>query len=112
MDIEARAVHCFDPTTGDDRSIQLDNRVGAVAPMQTGGVLVALADRLAVLDPRGRVRPPLVEIPHRPGVRLNDGVCDPMGRFWVGQQRSTSPPAQARSTATRAMAASTACSTT
>ena len=61
MDIEARAVHRFDPTTGDDRSIQLDNRVGAVAPMQTGGVLVALADRLAVLDLED-VRPYLVQI--------------------------------------------------
>ena len=58
VDIEARAVHRFDPTTGDDRSIQLDNRVGAVAPMQTGGVLVALADRLAVLDLEDESVPP------------------------------------------------------
>ncbi len=26
----------------------------------------------------------LVEIPHGEGMRLNDGACDPAGRFWVG----------------------------
>jgi sugar lactone lactonase YvrE len=84
VDIEARAVHVFDPATGDDRSILLGNRVGAVAPMQTGGVLVALADRLAVLDLEDESVRTLVEIPHGAGVRLNDGVCDPAGRLWVG----------------------------
>lgn len=84
VDIEARAVHVFDPPAGDDRSIPLGNRVGAVAPMRTGGVLVALADRLAVLDLEDESVRTLVEIPHGPGVRLNDGVCDPAGRLWVG----------------------------
>lgn len=84
VDIEARAVHVFDPPTGEDHSILLGNRVGAVAPMQTGGVLVALADRLAVLDLEDESVRTLVEIPHGPGVRLNDGVCDPAGRLWVG----------------------------
>lgn len=84
VDIEARAVHVFDPATRDDHSILLGNRVGAVTPMQTGGVLVALADRLAVLDLEDESVRTLVEIPHGPGVRLNDGVCDPAGRLWVG----------------------------
>ena len=40
----------FDPETGDDRAITLDNRVGVGQPMSDGRVLVALADRLAALD--------------------------------------------------------------
>ena len=84
VDIEARTVHLFDPATGDDRSIGLDNRVGAVAPARSGGLLVALADRLALVDLDDESVRTLVEIPHGDGVRLNDGVCDPAGRFWVG----------------------------
>ena len=84
VDIEAGALHLFDPARGDDRAIPLGNRVGAAAPMETCGVLVALADRLAVVDLDDESLRTLVEIPHGEGVRLNDGACDPAGRFWVG----------------------------
>jgi sugar lactone lactonase YvrE len=84
VDIEAGALHLFDPASGDDRAILLGNRVGAAAPTQAGGVLVALADRLAVVDLDDESVHTLVEIPHGEGMRLNDGVCDPAGRFWVG----------------------------
>ena len=49
-----------------------------------GGVLVALADRLAMVDLDDESVRTLVEIPHGEGLRLNDGACDPAGRFWVG----------------------------
>ena len=84
VDIEAGALHLFDPARGVDRAIALGNRVGAAAPTQTGGVLVALADRLATVDLDDESVRTLVEIPHGDGVRLNDGACDPAGRFWVG----------------------------
>jgi sugar lactone lactonase YvrE len=84
VDIEAGALHLFDPARGDDRKILLGNRVGAAAPVQGGGVLVALADRLAVVDLDDESIRSLVEIPHDEGMRLNEGVCDPAGRFWVG----------------------------
>jgi sugar lactone lactonase YvrE len=47
-------------------------------------VLVALADRLALLDLADESLRTLVEIPHAGHMRMNDGVCDPLGRFWVG----------------------------
>ena len=84
VDIEGRALHLFDPASGDDRSIVLDDRVGAAAPTETGAVLVALAGRLALLDLEDESVRTLAEIPHGPELRLNDGVCDPAGRFWVG----------------------------
>lgn len=84
VDIEAGALHLFDPARGDDRAIPLGNRVGAATPTETGGVLVALADRLAMVDPEEESVRTLVELPHGEGLRLNDGACDPAGRFWVG----------------------------
>jgi len=84
VDVEGRALHVFDPSRGDDRAILLDDRVGAVAPTTGGGVLVALAGRLALVDLDEESVRTLVEIPHGDGLRLNDGVCDPAGRLWVG----------------------------
>ena len=84
VDIEAPALHLFDPWRDDDRAIPLGNRVGAAAPTEAGGVLVALADRLAVVDLDDESVRTLVTIPHGDEMRLNDGACDPAGRFWVG----------------------------
>lgn len=84
VDIEAGALHLFDPSRDDDRAIPLGNRVGAAAPTEAGGILVALADRLAVVDLDDEAVRTLVTIPHGDGLRLNDGACDPAGRFWVG----------------------------
>jgi sugar lactone lactonase YvrE len=84
VDIERHEVHFFDPATGEDRQIVLDDRVGAVAPTESDAVLVALAHRLALVQPDGSLDE-LVPIPHgRRDMRLNDGACDPAGRFWVG----------------------------
>lgn len=84
VDIESHELHVFDPTRGDDRAIRLGNRVAAAAPTESGGVLVALADRLAVVDLGDESVRALVEIPHGDDLRLNDGACDAAGRFWVG----------------------------
>jgi sugar lactone lactonase YvrE len=84
VDIEGRSLHVFDPETGDDRAITLDNRVGVGQPMSDGRVLVALADRLAALDLEDESVETLVPMPHGPRLRLNDGNCDPQGSFWVG----------------------------
>jgi len=84
VDIEGCALHIFDPERGDDRAIPLGARVGAAAPTRAGGVLVALADRLALVDLADESVRTLSEIPHGKEMRLNDGACDPVGRFWVG----------------------------
>jgi len=84
VDIEGRLLHVSDPETGADRTIALDNRVGVGVPMSDGRVLVALADRLAALDLEDESVETLAPMPHGPQLRLNDGACDPQGRFWVG----------------------------
>lgn len=94
VDIEAGELHVFDPDGGADRAIRLGKRVGAAAPTENGGVLVALADELAVVDLGGESVRTLVEIRHGDGMRLNDGACDPAGRFWVGSMALDYAPGQ------------------
>ena len=84
VDVEGPALHVFDPESGADRAIALDGRVGVGQPMSDGRVLVALADRLAALGLEDESVETLVPMPHGPRLRLNDGNCDPQGRFWVG----------------------------
>ena len=48
-------------------------------------MLVALADRLAIVDLATGDLEPLAAFPHRrTGMRANDGAVDPAGRFWIG----------------------------
>ena len=82
VDIEGCELHVLE--NGQDRAIGLDAMVGAAAPTSSGAVLVALADRLALLDPADESVRTLVRLPHGPALRSNDGACDAAGRFWIG----------------------------
>ena len=86
VDIDGRAIHAFDPAGGADHVWQLDVRPGAIALSQERSrLLVAAENRLAWLDlDKGSLSPWLTLEEPQPGVRLNDGRCDPAGRFWVG----------------------------
>jgi sugar lactone lactonase YvrE len=77
VDIERGELHSFDGAR--DTVTQLDAMVGSCAPADDGDVLVALADRLALV--KGGT---LVQFPWADDIRANDGVCDDEGRFWVG----------------------------
>lgn len=82
VDIEGCELHVLE--SGNDRAIGLDAMVGAAAPTTTGAVLVALADRLALVDLADESVRTLVRLPHGPALRSNDGACDAAGRFWIG----------------------------
>jgi sugar lactone lactonase YvrE len=92
VDIEGRALHAWDGSR--DRALPVGARVGAAAPTAGAGVLVALADRLALVGESGALRD-LVALPHGAEHRLNDGVCDDQGRFWVGSMRIDEAPGEA-----------------
>ena len=64
--------------------LRLPSHVGAALPAASGGWLVALTDRLAHLQPDGRLRDVVALEAHLPGNRANDAKCDPSGRAWVG----------------------------
>ena len=82
VDIEGCELHILE--SEEDRAIGLDAMVGAAAPTSSGAVLVALADRLALVDLADESVRTLVRLPHGPALRSNDGACDAAGRFWIG----------------------------
>ena len=94
VDIDGRALHEFDPAAGTDRAIGLPAKVGAAAPTEDPErVLVALADRLAIVDLTTGGHEPLAAFPHRRGgMRANDGAVDPAGRFWIGTMDGDEAP--------------------
>ncbi|MBI5087061.1 MAG: SMP-30/gluconolactonase/LRE family protein [Acidobacteria bacterium] len=85
VDIMANRVNLFEPSTKAVRSIDVGAPVGAVAMRASDGLLIALADGLALLSLESEELNRLCELPGvTPAVRMNDGKCDVAGRFWIG----------------------------
>ena len=79
VDILGRRVYA-----GTDLLLELDDSVGCLAPRRQGGLLLGVGVSLVELDPASRgisLRAILDEPAHN---RINDGKCDPAGRFLVG----------------------------
>lgn len=86
VDIEGRLIHAYDPTTGLDQSRPTPGRPGSLALTdEPGRLLVAMEHELVWYDwNQDRLTEWVpVEEPETEN-RLNDGRCDPAGRFWVG----------------------------
>ena len=65
------------------RVYSLPGTVGAIAPIHgDDGWLLAAGRSFVHLREDGSTRT-LAEVA-RPGTRMNDGACDPQGRFWAG----------------------------
>lgn len=67
-----------------DTEMRFDETVGAVVCDADGGLLVAGARRLYRVVGRSRAAVCAEVIPEAKLSRLNDGACDPAGRFMVG----------------------------
>ncbi len=61
-----------------------DGPIGAIARTRAGGLLVAERRDLVHVDGRGREVGRFRVLPEGVASRLNDGACDPAGRFLVG----------------------------
>jgi sugar lactone lactonase YvrE len=85
VDILRARVHRFDPVGGSVRTYDIGQLVGAVALAERGDLVLAVRDGFARLDlETGAVRT-IANISNRsPDRRMNDGNCDPAGRFWAG----------------------------
>ncbi|MDG4834438.1 SMP-30/gluconolactonase/LRE family protein [Solwaraspora sp. WMMD1047] len=68
----------------------LDSVAAVIRPRAGGGMVAALEDRFALVDPDGTIdRLP----PHcPPGVRMNEGSCDPRGRLYAGSMAWDAAP--------------------
>lgn len=94
VDIPLGLVHRFDPGTGRDESFPAGQPVGAVAVRRGGGLVLALRDGFGLLDPGSRDVRLAVAVEHDcPENRMNDGKCDPTGRFWAGTMAFDCSPA-------------------
>ena len=72
--------------------IQFDRMVGAVAPAVGGGYVLAAGCGFLFADAAGHVRELAQPEAGREEVRMNDGACDPMGRFWAGTMAHDESP--------------------
>ncbi|MBV7334684.1 SMP-30/gluconolactonase/LRE family protein [Chloroflexi bacterium TSY] len=82
-------VHLYDPTTGQDRAINIGQHVGTVVPRAdrdgTHELMLALHHGFASLNVETEEVTMLHDPePDTPDTRFNDGKCDPAGRFWAG----------------------------
>jgi sugar lactone lactonase YvrE len=65
-------------------TISVDRHIGAVAPAVGGGYVLAAGPGFLFVDEAGAVRELAQPEDGRADVRMNDGACDPQGRFWAG----------------------------
>lgn len=71
-------------------ALQIDAPLGAVAPATSGGWVAAAGRGLSLLAEDG-TRSELAELEPE-GNRMNDGACDPQGRFWAGSMALDETP--------------------
>jgi sugar lactone lactonase YvrE len=85
VDIIGCQVHLYDPVTGTDRSIDLDQHVGAAVPRAAGGLMLALRSGFGILDLESETVEMVADTESDVAEnRMNDGKCDRTGRFWAG----------------------------
>lgn len=85
VDIMRGEVHEFEPATGRHAIFDTGQPVGAVAPTARADWIAAVRDGFIRLDPStGATRLAAIVEEDRPDNRMNDGYCDPRGRFWAG----------------------------
>jgi sugar lactone lactonase YvrE len=89
LGVDILAGRVYRGRVGDDGSLslvshyQLPATVGAIAPVQDDEGWILAADRgFLHLASDGSVRE--IEEVSPAGARMNDGACDPQGRFWAG----------------------------
>jgi sugar lactone lactonase YvrE len=90
VDIMSKRLQAYWPADRRHKMWQLDEYAGSLAECRSGGLIVALKDRVVRFDPKkglASVEEIVVLERDRPQNRLNDGKVDPWGRFWVGSMQ-------------------------
>lgn len=85
VDIESTKLHLYDPTSNTNRGLLTPSRVGTVVPIDDTLAVVALQDGAYTINTQSGSLSLLAPLDSgNLDTRLNDGKCDPQGRFWVG----------------------------
>ncbi|MEO3778371.1 SMP-30/gluconolactonase/LRE family protein [Micromonospora sp. B11E3] len=93
VDMLVGDVLALDPVTGQISRRHVAPLVAAVRPRCDGGLVAAVERGFALL--RGDSVELLPEIWSDPSVRMNDGGCDPLGRFYCGSMAYDAAPGRA-----------------
>jgi len=92
VSILSNEVHGWRPDDGARSVRNVGERVGAVVSRQSGGLVIAVKSGFATLDPITGTQILLREVEvDRADQRMNDGKCDPSGRFWAGTMGDDQP---------------------
>ncbi|MBI9104870.1 MAG: SMP-30/gluconolactonase/LRE family protein [Spirochaetales bacterium] len=85
VDIEGKLFHIYDPESGENNSYKTPLTIGAVVPASNYGFIAAADNGFYRYTPEEN-RMDAIKIIDGipPGCRMNDGKCDPAGRFWAG----------------------------
>lgn len=86
IDIDGKAIRKLDPVTGREESRSLPGRPGSIGMTGYPNVtLVSMEHEVGWLEWDSGTYEPWLDL-EEPGTgnRLNDGRCDPAGRYWVG----------------------------
>lgn len=85
VDILLQKVHVYNPSNRSNLAYDVGQSVGTVVLTEDNRLLLGLRHGIGWLEPStGELH--LVADPEsgKPHTRMNDGKCDPEGRFWVG----------------------------
>lgn len=83
-DIFGRKLWTYDPASGESETMDTPGRVCCFAPRRDGGLLLALAERLAFSETGHDAQPFWDFEADLPETRFNDGRTDRQGRFVAG----------------------------
>ena len=85
VDIPNNELHRFDPGNGSDVAVKFDQPIGAVAPRKSGGLVGAFRSGFGLIDTETFELHMVAQVEANDlTTRMNDGKCDPSGRFWAG----------------------------
>lgn len=91
VDMLAGDIVCLDAGGSEVDRIHVGDVAAAFRPRRSGGLVVAVERGFALVDDDGRVET-LPELWSDDGVRMNEGGCDPQGRFYCGSMADDLAP--------------------
>src|SRR3954454_17293713 len=91
VDMLAGDILCLDAGGALVERMHVGTVAGAFRPRRAGGMVVGVERGFALVDADGRVDT-LPEVWHDRSVRMNDGACDPGGRFYCGSMAYDATP--------------------
>lgn len=95
VDIPAGLVHRYHPDSGKNETFEVGRAVGAIAPRQSGGLVLAVQGGFAGLNTDTSAVETIAGV--ETGLadhRMNDGACDSAGRFWAGTMEWNGKPGE------------------